>query len=347
MSDAPDFNQLVFAVRYGYRRYRKQVISVVVFLVALLLANSVFYSVDTEEQGVLLQFGRHIGTTDPGLHVKLPWPVHEVVNVPTQQVRGLEFGFATLQAGQVTQYRMPTPEDQRVAEMLTGDLNLGHVEWIVQYRIADPYEFLFRIGGDPNPFKAIEDIIRDASETVMRRLVGDVSVDEVLTFGRDRLAGSAKTELQEMIDGFDCGITIVTVKLQSVSPPDPVKDAFDSVNRARQNKERVVNEARGERNRLIPEARGKRDRAIAEAEGYRERVVRTATGRANAFLAQLAEYEKAPEITRMRLYLEAMQDLLASVERKTVIDESIRGVLPLLDLGDQTLTPEGGKGGKR
>jgi membrane protease subunit HflK len=346
MSDAPDFNQVIFTVKYWFRRYRKRVVSVAAFLLVLLVLNSIFYSVNTEEQGVLLRFGRHVKTTDPGLHVKLPWPVEEVINVPTQQVRGLEFGFGTLRAGQVTQYRSPTAEDMRVAEMLTGDLNLGHVEWIVQYRIADPYKFLFRIGGDRDPFQAVEDIIQDASETGMRRLVGDVSVDEVLTFGRDRMASLAKTELQEMVDGFDCGVSIVTVKLQSVSPPDPVKDAFDAVNRARQNKERVVNEARGERNRLIPEARGKRDRAIAEAEGYRERVVRTATGRANAFLSQLAEYKKAPEITRTRLYLEAMEDLLSTVERKTVIDESIRGVLPLLNLDEGALTPTGRKGGK-
>jgi membrane protease subunit HflK len=319
---------------------------VVTFLLVLLVLNSVFYSVNTEEQGVLLRFGKHVKTTDPGLHAKLPWPVEEVINVPTQQVRGLEFGFGTLRAGQVTQYRAPSPEDKRVAEMLTGDLNLGHVEWIVQYRIADPYRFLFRLGGNRDPFQAVEDTIQDASETVMRRLVGDVSVDEVLTIGRDRIAGDAKALLQDMVDDFDCGVTIVTVKLQSVSPPEPVKDAFDSVNRARQNKERTVNEARGERNKLIPAARGQRDRAIAEAEGYRERVVRTATGRANAFLAQLEKYREAPEITRTRLYLEAMQDLLATVKHKTVIDESIGGVLPLLDLNDQSVTPLSGKGGK-
>jgi len=342
---AEDFNQAVFELTYLYKRYRRTILAVVVGLVLLSVLKSAVYSVNTEERGVILRFGRHVRTTDPGLHLKYPWPIEQRINVPTEQVRILEFGFATMEAGRVTRYRAPTSEDKRVAEMLTGDLNLAHVEWIVQYRIADPYKFLFRIGGDANPFRSVEDTLRDAAEAVMRRLVGDVSVDEVLTFGRDRIAGDAKRLLQGIVDRFDCGINVVTVKLQSVAPPDPVKDAFDSVNRARQNKERVVNEARGERNQLIPAKRGERDRAIAEAEGYRERVVRTAMGRANAFLSQLAEYEKAPEITRTRLYLEAMESLLGAVEQKTVIDESVRGVLPLLDLGGPGVAPAGGRGG--
>jgi membrane protease subunit HflK len=346
MSDSPELDQAIAYLKYWLGHHRKRMVTVVVILFAVLLLNSVLYSVNTEEEGVLLRFGKHVTTTNPGLHAKLPWPIEGVINVPTQQVRGLEFGFRTLRAGQITEYRPETPEDQRVAEMLTGDLNLAHVEWIVQYRIADPYKFLFRIGGDADPFQAVEDTIRDASETVMRTLVGDVSVDEVLTFGRDRMASQAKSELQGMVDDFGCGVTIVTVKLQSVSPPNPVKDAFDAVNRARQNKEREINEARGERNKQIPKARGQRDRAIAEADGYRELVVRTATGRANAFLSQLAEYKKAPEITRTRLYLEAMQDLLGRVEHKTVIDESIRGVLPLLNLEQNPPPPARRKGGK-
>lgn len=347
MSEAPDFKQAIFELKYHLKRHQRRITLVVVGLGVLLGLNSVFYSVAAHEKAVVLRFGKFHETTDPGLHTKAPWPIDQAIPVPTEEVRVLEFGFGTIEAGQVTRFRNPTFEDNTVAEMLTGDLNLGHVEWIVQYRIADPYKFLFKIGGSRNPFQAVEDTIRVSSETVMRQLVGDVSVDEVLTFGRDRIAGDAKRLLQEMMDRFDCGVSIVTVKLQSVSPPDPVKDAFDSVNRARQNKERAVNEARGERNRLIPEARGKRDRVIAEAEGYRERVVRTATGRANAFLAQLAEYEKAPEITRTRLYLEAMEELMITVRNKVVIDESIRGVLPLLNLSEPVSTPTGKKGGQR
>jgi membrane protease subunit HflK len=178
-------------------------------------------------------------------------------------------------------------------------------------------------------------------------LVGDVSVDEVLTFGRDAIASNAKRELQKMLDRFDCGINILALKLQSVSPPEPVKDAFDSVNRARQNKERVVNDALGERNRLIPEARGRRDRTIAEAEGYEALTVRAATGHAGAFLAKLEEYKKAPEVTRTRLYLEALENLLQRVDDLLIIDRSVSSPLPLLNLNPQQGFPIQGQGGAK
>ena len=342
-----EFDQAMVELKYHLRRYRRLITLAVVVVVGLILVSSVFYSVAPDEEGVLLRFGRHAKSVDPGLHTKFPWPVDQVINVPIQKINTLEFGFATAAAGRVTQYRKPTREDLQVAEMLSADLNLAHVEWIVQYRIADAFKFLFKLGGERSQVQAVEDTIRDASESVIRRLVGNVSVDEVLTFGRDRIAGDAKQELQQLLDSFDCGVTVVAVKLQTVSPPDPVKDAFDSVNRARQNKERAINEAKGERNRLLPEARGKRDRAITEAEGYRELKVRTATGRANAFLARLAEYKKAPEITRTRLYLEAMEELLQQVDEKLIIDESFRGLVPLLDLSAAGSTPAAKKGGKR
>jgi len=342
-----EFEQAILQLKDQFRRYRRLITLVVVVIIGLILVSSVFYSIGPEEEGVVLRFGRHADSTGPGLHTKFPWPIEQVIPVPVQKINTLEFGFKTLAAGRVTQYRSPTREDLQVAEMLSADLNLAHVEWIVQYRIADAFRFLFKLGGERSQVQAVEDTIRNASESVIRWLVGDVSVDEVLTFGRDRIAGDAKQELQRVLDSFDCGVTVVAVKLQTVSPPDPVKDAFDSVNRARQNKERAINEAKGERNRLLPEARGKRDRAIAEAEGYRERMVRTSTGRANAFLAQLAEYRKAPEITRTRLYLEAMEELLQQVDEKLIIDESVRGLVPLLDLSAAGSTPAAKKGGKR
>ena len=341
-----EFDQAMVELKYHLRRHRRLIALAVVVVVGLILVSSVFYSVAPDEEGVLLRFGRHTKSVDPGLHTKFPWPVDQVINVPIQKINTLEFGFATAAAGRVTQYRKPTREDLQVAEMLSADLNLAHVEWIVQYRIADASRYLFKLGGERNQTTTVEDAIQDASETVMRQLVGNVSVDEVLTFGRDRIAGDAKQELQKMLDGFDCGVTIVAVKLQTVSPPETVKDAFDSVNRARQNKERVINEARGERNSQIPKKRGQRDRAITEAEGYRELVVRTATGRANAFLARMTEYQKAPEITRTRLYLEAMEELLQQVDEKVIIDESIRGLVPLLNLDAAGSAPAAGKRGR-
>ncbi len=314
-------------------------------LVIVLESMTSFYRVDASDQGVVLRFGKHVRTTEPGLHMKLPWPIEVVYDVTVRRVQVMEFGFDTERAGRVTEYARDSEEHLNVAEMLTGDLNLANVEWIVQYRVKDPALYLFEVGTaetissaslpagvkyDPNP--SVPDTIRDVSESVLRKLVGDTSVDSVLTLGRETIASDAKLEIQTMLDEFKAGVDIVTVKLQSTSPPQQVRDAFQEVNRARQNKEKVVNDAEGERNSKIPAARGKRDQTISEAEGYAKRIILETTGRVSAFEAQLAEYEKAPEVTRTRLYLEAMEDVLTQVEDKTIIDDSISGLLPLLNL---------------
>jgi membrane protease subunit HflK len=345
-----EFEEALAEFKLQFRRHRRLGSLLVLALAVFLVGNSVVYSVDAREEGVVLRLGRIVDTTMPGLHFKLPWPVDQVKKVPVHEIKSMEFGFGTIAAGRQTSYRQPTSNDLQVAEMLTGDQNLAHVEWIVQYRIGDAAKYLFALsGGEPGQphWIAVEDTIRDASESVMRQLVGDISVDEVLTFGRDRIASDAKRELQKMLDRFDCGITVLALKLQSVSPPESVKDAFDSVNRARQNKERVVNDALGERNRLIPEARGRRDRTIAEAEGYEARTVRVATGHAGAFLAKLAQYKKAPEVTRTRLYLEALENLLERVDDLLIIDRSVSSPLPLLNLDPQQGLPIQGKGGAK
>jgi membrane protease subunit HflK len=334
-------------LRHYANRYRGWIIFGLVFFLAMWGGVSVFYSVEADSEAVVLRFGKYSKTTLPGLHTKWPWPIDTVMVVPVQQIQTLEFGFGTIRPGQVTRYAQQTPDHKTMARMLTGDLNLAHVEWIVQYRIKDAQHYLFRIGGHRSNKVAVENTIRNAAEAVLRKLVGDRSVDEVITRGREEIASEAKREIQEMVDNFEAGVEVVTVKLQSATPPEAVKDAFDAVNRARQNKERVVNEARGERNRVIPAARGQRDRVISEAEGYRERVVPEMTGRANAFLAELAEYEKAPEVTRTRLYLEAMEETLAQVDGITVIDESVRGLLPMLNLSPADPPAKGQEGGGR
>jgi membrane protease subunit HflK len=314
---------------------------------------SMVYDVEASDEGVVLRFGKKLETVQPGLHWKLPWPIDTVYKVPVQRIQTLEFGFATEQPGRMTQYAPESKEDLAVSEMLTGDLNLGNVEWIVQYRVNDPVQYLFEIGNTENIGRqvlssgtrievnpAVPDTIRDISESVMRKLVGDSSIDYVLTIGRDQLAKEAQVLIQNELDGFQAGVDIITVKLQSTSPPTAeVQDAFQEVNRARQKKERVVNEAQGERNSKIPAARGSKEKAIAEAEGYRNRVELVATGKINAFLAQLAEYNKAPDVTRKRLYLEAMEVILANVDNKTIIDDSVQGVLPLLNLDQGTAIP--------
>ena len=323
-------------------------------LLALLIAGIVlvvtmFYRVDASEQGIVLRFGKHVRTVEPGLQMKMPWPIERVYTVPVRSIQTLEFGFKTVEAGRVTQYASKDQRMTDVADMLTGDLNLAHVEWVVQYRVQDAYGSLFKLGSGEGPFwdalrsksinPAIPDTIRDVSETVMRKLVGDRSVDAVLTMGREEIAAQARQDIQSMLDSFEAGVEIITVKLQTTSPPEPVKDAFQDVNRARQNKERVVNEAEGERNRQIPAARGRRDQMISEAEGYRERVVKETMGRIEAFNAKLAEYEKAPDVTKQRLYLEAMQEVLGNVGQKTIIDDSIGGMLPILNLNGTPTNP--------
>ncbi len=341
-----EFDQAIRELKYNLRRYRRIIVVVAVAFLGLLAVESMFYKVEADEEGVVLRFGKLVKRSTPGLHFKLPWPVETVQQVPVTRVLTLEFGYRTIEAGRRTTYAAPNESTKDVARMLTGDLNLAHVEWTVQYTINDAAKFLFTIGGTDDPRGAVEDTITDVSETVMRRLVGDVSVDDILTTGRDRIANDAEREVQEFLDTFDCGISIDEVKLQTVSPPEPVKDAFDAVNRAKQIKERVVNDAKGNRNRLIPEARGNRDRSIAEAEGYADRIISATTGEANAFLSRLAEYKKAPDVTRRRLYLEAMEEVLAEVDDITIIDESVRGILPLLDLSKSN-TGARGKGGAK
>ncbi len=331
----------------GIKNGLKSGAAIAIFGIVALLLYTSFYRVDASAEGVVLRFGKKVRVVSPGLQMKMPWPIESVYTVPVMKIQSLEFGFRTVSPDRKTVYAKRSNELDDVADMLTGDLNLAHVEWIVQYQISDSAKSLFNVGGDDGGYymqrltksginPAIPDTIRDVSETIMRKLVGDRSVDSALTMGREEIANEAKRNIQEMLDEYDIGVQIVTVKLQTTSPPESVKDAFQEVNRARQNKERVVNEAEGERNRQIPAARGRRDQMISEAEGYRELNVLETQGLISAFESKLAEYEKAPEITKQRLYLEAMQEVLSSVGSKTIIDDSVNQMLPILNIGEAT-----------
>jgi membrane protease subunit HflK len=326
-------------VRRFIQNYRTQIVIAVIVILVVWGSTSMAYKVEADSQAVILRLGRFVKTTNPGLHFKWPWPIEEAHVVPIQRVQSLEFGYRTLVAARQSQFAQPNTEENTTARMLTGDLNLARVEWVVQYRIDEPQKYLFKIGGDPGADASANarDLIRDVSESVVRRIVGDGSVDTVITTGREEIADLARSEMQELLNEFQSGITLVNVKLQSSEPPDEVKDAFDEVNRAKQTKEKVVNEAKSKRNKIIPAAEGKRDQAIDQARGYALRIQKEAEGRANAFLSKLIEYEKAPKVTRTRLYIEAMEEILMNVADKIVIDESVEGMLPLLHLGqDQT-----------
>ncbi len=330
-----DFQDLVITGQRIWQLYRKRIVAGAILLLALWASSSMFYKVEAGNNGVVLRLGKFRQTTNPGLRFKLPWPIDKVYKVPVETVQSLEFGYQTLEAARRTTYAGRTAEHESMARMLTADLNLAHVEWVVQFRVPEPKHYLFNIGGEfqyTSPEQNAWELISDVSEAVMRQVIGDVSVDSVITIGREQIAADAKEEMQRMLDEFESGIKVVAVKLQSATPPEKVKGAFNAVDKAKQSKERIVHEAKGERNRKIPAARGQRDRAIAEAEGYAVRIVKEAQGQASAFLAQLAEYDKAPEITRLRLYLETMEAVLMQVDDKIVIDESLTGLLPLLHL---------------
>jgi modulator of FtsH protease HflK len=296
-----------------------------VALAGLLLLITGYYQVEPDEVGVVQRFGRYVRTTDPGPHLKIPFGIERVTKVPVQRQLKMEFGFRTLRSAIQSQFDASSPEVTQEAVMLTGDLNVAVVEWIVQFRIKDPKAFLFNVRNVPDTFRYM-------SEAVMRQVVGDHSVDEVLTIGREAIALQAKDELQKLCESYEIGIEVLQLVLQDVNPPDPVKPAFNEVNQAIQEKERAINEAWAEYNKAVPLAKGEAEQMIRGAEGYALERVNKAEGDGKAFEALYAEYRKAPDVTRKRMYLETMGELIPKLGRKLVLDENARGVLPLLQL---------------
>lgn len=304
----------------------------VVLLVVLIAVLSSFYTIDPEETGLVLRFGQYVRSTDPGLHFKMPFGIERVMKVPVQRQLKEEFGFRTVRAGVRSQYAARSYSDE--SNILTGDLNAAVVEWVVQYRIVDPYRFLFRV-------RNVDDTFRDMSEAVMRSIVGDRTVNEVLTVGRAEIAHQVEIGLQGLCDQYETGIKVEQVVLQDVNPPDPVKPSFNEVNEAQQEKATMINAAQSEYNKVIPRARGEALQTIQKAEGYALERINTAQGDSARFSALFSAYRRAPDVTRKRIYLETMNEILPKVERKIVVDGELDGVLPLLDL---TGKAEGGEG---
>jgi len=309
-----------------FRRQRpptKTIVGVLAAVLAAILAFSSLYTIQPEEVGVVLRFGRYVRTSEPGLNFKLPSPVEQVLKVPVQRQLKQEFGFQTAEAGVRTRYSERDFEAESL--MLTGDLNVAVVEWIAQYRVDDPYKYLFRL-------RNVTQTFRDMNEAVMRAVVGDRSVDEVITIGRLEIEDQVKLKLQELCDRYETGIVVDQIVLQDVNPPDPVKPSFNEVNQAEQERERAINDARAEYNRIIPKARGQAQETIQQAEGYALDRVNRARGDAVLFEEVFAAYRRAPEVTRRRIYLETMEAVYPALERKLVLDDNLSGVLPLLDL---------------
>jgi len=296
---------------------------VALLVLAAVLAFSMIYTVDPEEVGVVLTLGKYAGEKPPGLHFKLPRPIQTVIKVPVLRQLKQEYGFRTVEPGTRTRYSEASFDDESL--MLTGDLNVAEVEWITQYRISDARNRLFKV-------RNVEETLRDMNEAVMRAVIGDRSVNEVLTVGRQEIATEVEGRLQELCDQYETGIDIQQIVLQGVTPPDEVKPSFNEVNEAQQERERMINEARQEYNRVVPRARGEAEQAIREAEGYATDRINRAKGDGALFDSVLAAYRRAPEVTRRRIYLETMQQLLPGIRRKVILDESLKGVLPLLSL---------------
>jgi membrane protease subunit HflK len=295
-------------------------------LVALLVVLlTTYYQVEPDEVGVVQRFGAYVRTTEPGPHFRLPFWIETVTKVPVQRQLKIEFGFRTAQSGIQSRFAASTAQTIGESVMLTGDLNVAVVEWIVQFRIKEPRQFLFHVRDVPETFRYM-------SEAAMRQVVGDHSVDEVLTIGREAIALQAKEELQRLCELYGIGIEVQQLVLQDVNPPDPVKPAFNEVNQAIQEKERSINDAWADYNKSVPRSKGEAEQAIRAAEGYALERVNNAEGDARRFDALYAEYRKAPAVTRKRLYLESMGQILPKLGRKIVIDEKARGVLPLLQL---------------
>jgi len=295
-------------------------------LFVLIGVMSSYYSVPADAAGIVMRFGRYVETTKPGLRFKLPYGIDRVSIVPVERQQKLEFGFGT---GGATNSRQSVEraEQTRERSMITGDKNAVTVEWVVQYRIDRPTDYLFKVR---NP----EATLRDASESVMREMVGDRTVDEVLTIGRQEIEDRCLVKLQELVNLYGLGFRIHQVQLKNVNPPRAVMASFNEVNQAQQERVSTINKAHGEYNKAVPRARGEADRKIAEAEGSASKRINEAQGDAERFLALYKEYRLAPEITRKRLYLERMQNVLPRLKQKIVVDEETQGVLPLLHLGE-------------
>ncbi len=314
---------------------RATVGSVTALLLILILGFTSWVTIGPEEAGVVLRFGAYSRSMPSGLHFKIPFGVERVIKVPVERQLKEEFGFRTARAAVRTRYESGDYSNESL--MMTGDLNLASVEWIVQYRIQDPYNFLFKM---VQP----EQTLRHMTEAVMRQVIGDRSVNEVLTFGRQEISAKVKVDLQDLCTQYENGIRIEQVVLQDVNPPDPVKPAFNEVNEAQQERERLINQARAEYNQVIPRARGEAEQTVQQAEGYATDRVNRAKGEAAKFNSVFTEYAKAPEVTRRRIYLETMAQVLNTSGRKVIMDEGASGVLPLMLFGEDGLQI-GGKGG--
>ena len=296
---------------------------IVIILILALMATSVF-TVKQNEVGIVQLFGRYVRTVDPGLNFKLPVGIEKVTKVNVREIQTEEFGFSTTEAQLRSRFR---PDSENVSEslMLTGDLNVAVVPWIVQFRIENPYNYLFKV-------RDVRRLLRDMSEAAMRLVVGDRSVDEVIN-KRDEIAVEARGLLQAELDQAESGIHIVTIEMKKTSVPPPVQPSWNEVNQAEQEKEQMILQAKEDYNKAIPAARGEAERTIKAAEGYALNRVNRAKGDAARFVALYKEYIKAKDVTKRRIYLETIKQTFPKLGQKIIVDSDQKNLVPLLNLG--------------
>lgn len=330
----PDYET---AIRTLQNRLKQMIPGGGFFIVAAILLGGLgawtsYYTVPSDSVAVVQRFGKYIAEVPPGLHFKLPLGVDVATIVPVKRQLKQEFGFTT--PGATDAFQSPRIRDaRRETEMVTGDLNAALVEWVIQYRISDPGKFLFEV-------REPSETLRYVSESVMREVVGDRTVDEVITIGRQEIESEALIKMQALSTKYAMGLSIDQVQLKNINPPKPVQDSFNEVNQAQQEKEKLINEARRDYNKVIPLAEGEKDQRIREADGYRLKRINEAEGDAARFTALLTEYTKAPEVTRRRIYIETLQTVMPGIRSKIVIDEQSRSILPFLNLtGDKGIQP--------
>jgi membrane protease subunit HflK len=309
-------------MNFNFKRILSTAVLIAAAIIILAIIYTGFYTVPADSQAVLQRFGKYTSTEDPGLHFKIPLGVDKATIIPVSRQLKMEFGYGS--EGATSPDQVDTESDA-TRDMVTGDLNEAEVEWVVQYRITDPKQYLFAVQ-DP------EDTLRAGSEAVMREVIGDRTIDEVITYGRQDIENESLVLLKALAKEYELGISIDLIQLKNVNPPEPVQAAFNDVNNAQQEKQKDINQAQGEYNTVVPKAHGEADQMISVAQGNAAKRINEATGDAEYFNDILAQYIKAPDVTRRRLYLETMGELLPKIGSKIIIDNDVSRVLPLLPL---------------
>lgn len=295
---------------------------IIIFVIIALIGSTMIFQVEVDEVGIVQRFGKFVRKADPGLNFKWPLGVEKVTKVKVKRVKKEEFGYIASQGSS-----MQADSEENVALMLTGDLNVAVVPWIVQYRINDPYNYLFKV-------EEVERLLRDMSEATMRLVIGDRSITEVIS-KRQEIADEAKELLQEEMDKAESGLVILTIEMKRTNVPAPVQPSFNEVNQATQEKEKLIYQAQEEYNKAIPAAKGEAERTIKSAEGYKLDRVNRALGDAARFTLFYEEYQKAQDVTKRRMYLETIKNLYPKLGDKYIIDSNQNNMLPLLNLGKE------------